>query len=111
MGDGNKFKQPVKNEIRTQNIIRNTATGQQDHYTTGSLVDYTSFKKYYKMIAKNLTKQQELDTVTKAMQQININGNLDLAGNTPMFILLKMQKDTILDYSQRTVLQFYFALT
>ena len=47
--------------------IRKVATGQGDHYTTGRLSDYTYFKKYYKMIAIDLSKQQALDADPKAI--------------------------------------------
>ena len=45
----NLFDQPVKNV--TYENIRKIAIGQKDDYTTGCLLDYTYFKKYYKMIA------------------------------------------------------------
>ena len=35
------------------------------------------FKKYYKMIAIDLSKKQALDADPKAKKQINFNGNLD----------------------------------
>ena len=41
------------------------------------LLDYTYFKKYYKMIAKDLSKQQVLDADPKAIQQINCTANLN----------------------------------
>ena len=54
MIDGkNVFDQPVKNDKVTYENIRKIATGQGDDYTTGCLLDYTYFKKYYKMIACN----------------------------------------------------------
>ena len=34
------------------------ATGQGDDYTTGCLLDYIYFKKHYKLIAIDLSKQQ-----------------------------------------------------
>ena len=40
------------------------------------LLDYNYFKKYYKVIAIDLSKQQALDADPKAIQQINFNGNL-----------------------------------
>ena len=43
-----------------------------DDYTTGCLPDYNYFKKYYKLIATDLSKQK-LDADSKAMQQIKIN--------------------------------------
>ena len=44
----------------TYENIRKIATGQGDDYTTGCLLDYTYFKKYYRMIAIDLSKQQAL---------------------------------------------------
>ena len=37
--------------------IRKIAAGQGDDYATGYLLDYTNFKKYYKMIAVDFSKQ------------------------------------------------------
>ena len=50
----NFFDQPVKNDIRIYDNIWKIATVKRDNYTTGSLVDYTYFRKYYKMIAIGL---------------------------------------------------------
>ena len=59
------------------------ATIQGDDYTTGH---------HYKMIAIDLSKQQESDADPKAMQQINFTKNLDKAGQITMFSSLKKQK-------------------
>ena len=46
MIDGqNFFDQPVKNDIKTYDNIRKTATGQGDDYTSDCLLDYPYFKK------------------------------------------------------------------
>ena len=37
---GNLFNKPIKNNKVTYENIRKTATGQEDDYTTGSLLDY-----------------------------------------------------------------------
>ena len=55
------FDKPINNMIKTYENIRKTTIGQEDDYTTGCLLDYTYFKKYYKMIAVDLSKQQSLD--------------------------------------------------
>ena len=55
----NFFDQPVRNDLITYDNIRKIATGQGDNYTTGCLLDYNYFKKYYKMIATYLSKQQK----------------------------------------------------
>ena len=59
MIDGrNFFDQPIENDLKTYYNIRKIATGQGDDYTTGCLLDYTYFKKYSKLIAIDLSKQQ-----------------------------------------------------
>ena len=55
------------------------------------------------MIAIDLSKQQVLDTDSKAIQQINFKANLDRAGNTRICFILEEAKETVLDFSQRTV--------
>ena len=73
----NFFDQPVRNNLITYDIQK-IATGQGDDYTTGCLLDYDYFKKYYyKMIAIDLCKQHVLDAHPKAIQQINFTGNLE----------------------------------
>ena len=72
----NFFDQPVKNDLKTYDSIRKIATDQVDDYTTGCLLDYPYFKKYYKLIALDLSKQQKLDADPKSIQQINFTGNL-----------------------------------
>ena len=55
------FDKTINNMIKTYENIRKITIGQGDDYTTGCLLDYTYFKKYYKMIAVDLSKQQALD--------------------------------------------------
>ena len=52
----------------TYDNIRKMSIGQWDDYTTGCLLDYNYFKKYYKMIAIDLSKQQELDSDPEAIK-------------------------------------------
>ena len=104
MIDGrNFFDQTINSMTKTYENIRKIATGQGDDYTTGCLLDYTYFKKYYKMIAIDLSKQQALDADPRAIQQINFTANLDRAGNTTMFFIIEEAKETVLDFSQGTV--------
>ena len=84
----NLFDQPAKNDNLTYKNIRKITTGQRDDYTTGCLLDYIYFKKYSKMIAVDLSKQQALDADPKALQQINFTANLDGAGNTKLYFIL-----------------------
>ena len=104
MIDGrNFFDQPIKNDLKTYDNIRKIATGQGDDYTTGCLLDYPYFKKYYKLIAIDLSKQQKLDADPKVIQQINFTGNLDRAEGATMFFIIEEAKETVLDFSKGTV--------
>ena len=70
----NFFDQPVKTDLRIYDNIWKIATSQRDDYTTGYLLDYPYFKKYYELIAMDLSNQQALDADSKAIQQINFTG-------------------------------------
>ena len=49
------FDLPIKTEEETDEKI-----SRNNEYTTGNLLDYDYFKKYYKLIAIDLSKQQVL---------------------------------------------------
>ena len=55
------------------------------------------------MIAIDLSKQQVLDADPRAIQQINFTANLDRAGNTRFYFILEEAKETVFEFSQRTV--------
>ena len=104
MIDGKNFlDQPIKDNKVTYENIRKITTGQGYDYTTGCLLDYIYFKKYYKMIAIDLSKQQALDVEPKAIQQINFTANLDRVGNTRFYFILEEVKETVFEFSQGTV--------
>ena len=58
-------------------------------------------KKFYKLIATNLSKQQALDAGLKAKQEIDFIENQDQ--NIIMFLILENVKETIFDFSKGTV--------
>ena len=102
--DGRNFlDQPFKYDIKSYENIRKIVTGQGDDYTTGCLLDYNYFKNHYKMIAIDLSKQQELDADLKAIQQINFTGSLSGNNNRLIFFIIEETNETNLDFSQRTV--------
>ena len=75
-----------KNDSETYDNIRKIATGQGDDYkTTGCLLDYPYFRKYYKLITIDLSKEQKLNLDPKAIQEINFTENLDRGEGTSMF--------------------------
>ena len=90
------FDLPIKTEEeayeKTIDISRNNG------YTTGNLLDYDYFKKYYKLIAIDLSKQQVLQGNKDLIQQINFIGKLEEAAN--VFIIIKKKENTILKFSQ-----------
>ena len=56
MIDGkNLFDEAIKNNKATYENIRKSATGQEDDYTTGCLLDFMHIKNYYKMITIDLS--------------------------------------------------------
>ena len=84
MIDGrNFFDQPIgRNFMKTHENVRKIPPGRVDDCITGCLLNYPYFKKTYKMIAVDLSKQQALDADPRATQEIIFTGNLDRAGNT-----------------------------
>ena len=91
----NFFDQPIRNDIKTYDNIRTIATGQGDDYTTGCLLDYPCFKKYYKLIVIDLSKQQKLNADPKAIQQIYFTGNLTGEGVARMYFIIDFSKGTV----------------
>ena len=57
------------------------------------------------MITIDLSKQQSLDADPKAIEQINLTGNIAWEGNkdTTMFFIIDGAKETVLGFSQGTV--------
>ena len=94
----NFFGQPINSMSKTYENIRKIATGKGDDYTTGCLLDYPYFKENYKMIAIDLSRQNELDADPRAIQQINFTANLDRAGNTTIFFIPEEGKETIFEF-------------
>ena len=79
------FDLPIKTEEEAYEKIIDIS--RNNEYTTGSLLDYDYFKKYYKLIAIDLTKQQVLQENEDLIQQINFIGRLTEAAN--VFIIIK----------------------
>ena len=109
MIDGrNFFDQPINSMSKTYENIRKIATGKGDDYTTGCLLDFPYFKENYKMIAAELSRQNELNADPRAIQQINFTANLDRAGNTTIIFITDEAKETIFaGYCKSFVKQFY----
>ena len=63
------FDLPIKTEEEAYEKIIDIS--RNNEYTTGKLLDYDYFKKYYKLIAIDLSKQQVLQEKEDLIQQIN----------------------------------------
>ena len=78
------FDLPIKNKEEAYEEIINFS--KNDEYTTGNILDYDYFKKYYKLIAIDLSKQQVLQENKDLIQQINFVSRLEEAAN--VFIII-----------------------
>ena len=90
------FDSPIKTEEEAYEKIIDISRNKE--YTTGNLLDYDYFKKYYKIIAIDLSKQQVLQENEDLIQQINFIGKLEEAAN--VFIIIEKKENTILEFSQ-----------
>ena len=90
------FNLPIKTEEEAYEKIRDIS--RNNEYTTSNLLDYNYFKKYYKLIAIDLSKQQLLQENEDLIQQINFIGKLEEAAN--VFIIIEKKENTILESSQ-----------
>ena len=69
--DGRNFyDNPIESDIEKYRELKKVMIGKGEDYTTGSLLDYDYFKKHYKLVAVDLSKQKELDADLTAIQQI-----------------------------------------
>ena len=94
------FDLPIKTEEEAYEKIIDIS--RSNEYTTGNLLDYDYFKKYYKLIAIDLSKQQVLQENEGLIQQINFIGRLEQAANA--FIIIEKKENTILEFSQNLLM-------
>ena len=90
------FDLPKKTEEEAYEKIIHIS--RNNEYATGNLLDYDYFKKYYKLIAIDLSKQQVLQENEDLIQQINFLRRLEEAAN--VFIIIEKKENTILEFSQ-----------
>ena len=79
------FDLPIKTEEEAYEKIIDIS--RNNEYTTGKLLDYDYFKKYYKLIAIDLSKQQVLQENKDLIQQINFIGRLEEEANVFIIIM------------------------
>ena len=86
------YDQGIDSDIKRYEEIRKLTTGQGEDCTTGCLSDYDYIKNHYRLMAVKLSRQKELNTDPKAIQQKELVEQLKnpgdiVAGNESMFVL------------------------
>ena len=77
--DGRNFyDNPIESDIENYRELKKVMIGKGEDYTTGSLLDYNHFKKPYKIVAVDLSKQKELDADPRVIQQIKFKYMLEI---------------------------------
>ena len=93
--DGRNFyDQPINDLIKQYDEVRKISTGQGDDYTTGCLLDFAYFKKNYRLITADLSKQKVLDADPRVIQQIIFTGKA--IQNIVVYYILEQSKETMI---------------
>ena len=73
--------------------IRKISTGHGDDYTSGCLLDYSYFRRNYRLIVADLSKQKAVEADSRAIQQIIFTGAIKAAvANTRVVIFYVLEK-------------------
>ena len=98
--DGRNFyDNSIESDNEKYRELKKVMIGKGD-YTTGSLLDFNYFDKHYKLVAADLSKQKELDTDPRAIQQIEFK--YMLGANSTIYWVLEKSKETILEFYKGT---------
>ena len=90
------FDLPVKNEEEAYEKIINMSNNND--CTTGNLLDFVYFKKNYKLIAIDLSKETKL----KDPQQISFIGRILNTRGATLFFMIKKSEETSFNFSQNS---------
>ena len=100
--DGRNFyDNPIESDVEKYRELKRVMIGKGEDYTTRSLLDFDYFKKHYKLVAVDLSKQKELDADPRAIQQIEFK--YILGTNSTIYWVLEKSKETILEFYKGTV--------
>ena len=91
------FDLSVKNDEEAYEKI--IGMSNNSDYTTGNVLDYAYYKKHYRLIAIDLSKQTKL----KDPQQINFIGKLLRNTGATMFFIIEKSEETTFNFSQNSV--------
>ena len=90
------FDLPVKNEEAYEKIVD---MSNNNDYPTGNLLDFAYFKKNYRLIAIDLSKQTKL----KDPQKVNFIGKLEKDDGATMFFVIEKSEETPFNFLQNSV--------
>ena len=100
--DGRNFyDNPIESDIEKYRELKKVMIRKGEDYTEGSLLDFDYFKKHYKLVVVDLSKQKELDADPRAIQQMEFKYMLE--ANSTINWVLEKSKETILEFYQGTV--------
>ena len=98
------YDQANDSDIKRCEEIRKLTTGQGEDYATGCSLEFDYIKNNYRLIAVDLSRQEELNTDLNAVQQIEFIGQLkkldhdgnvtDSGNDQSMFVLTILEKIT-----------------
>ena len=104
--DGRNFyDNPIENDIEKYRELKKVMIGKGEDYTKGSLLDFNYFKKHYKLVAVDLSKQKELDADPRAIQQIEFK--YMLGTDSTIYWVLEKSKETILEFYKCIIYVLY----
>ena len=100
--DGRNFyDNPIESDVEKYIELKKVMIGKGEDYTTGSLLHFDYFKKHYKLVAVDLSKQKELNADPRAIQQIEFK--YMLGTDSTIYWVLEKSKETILEFYKGTV--------
>ena len=92
------FELPIKHEEETYEKIIDMSNN--NNYMTDNLLDFAYYKKNYKLIAIDLSKQTKI----KDPQQINFIGKIEKQVNgVTMFFIIEKSEETTFEFLENSV--------
>ena len=87
--------------LKKNRELKKVMIGKGEDYTMRSLLDFNYFDKHYKLVADDLSKQNELDADPTTIQQTEFK--YMLGTNSTIYWVLEKSKETILEFYKETV--------
>ena len=93
------YKQTYDNDKDKETYEAIVEMGRNNDYPTGNLLDQEYFSKHYKLIAIDLSKQIELESLD-LKQQINFSRRLERNERATMFFIIEKSEETTFQFTQ-----------